>query len=76
MKRYRVHAMAGSNATDLEALLAEGTKEHDVNLRDRFASPLVSGVPRLWQAKALPQESHDAASPCRVLQQDQVSGLA
>jgi hypothetical protein len=39
MKRYRVHAMAGSNATDLEALLAEGTKEHDVNLRDRFAFP-------------------------------------
>ncbi len=35
MKRYRVHAMAGTNVTELEALLAEGTKEHDVNLRDR-----------------------------------------
>ncbi len=35
MKRYRVHAAAGSSAVDLEALLKEGKDEHDVNLRDR-----------------------------------------
>jgi ankyrin repeat protein len=33
MKRYRIHAAAGSSAPELETLL--GTKEHDVNMRDR-----------------------------------------